>query len=169
MSILIFHLSDLMRTINGKYLPEYLVEDWSNQNEIGNTMEIGFDDYWVQEGEVLFNKATGTVSFKKQYADFSLNPEYEAKDKYICLEYENLKGEITLFAAYDEGDNNWYNEGNPYDSVTFVSSKTKVYLGLDESKMTASKKLKIKLQCRSENGEAEVKINRIYFTSGDSD
>ena len=169
MSILIFHLSDLMRTINGKYLPEYLVEDWSNQNEIGNTMEIGFDDYWVQEGEVLFNKATGTVSFKKQYADFSLNPEYEAKDKYICLEYENLKGEITLFATYDEGDNNWYNEGNPYDSVTFVSSKTNVYLGLDESKMTASKKLKIKLQCRSENGEAEVKINRIYFTSGDSD
>ena len=169
MSILIFHLSDLMRTINGKYLPEYLVEDWSNQNEIGNTMEIGFDDYWVQEDEVSFNKATGTVSFKKQYADFSLNPEYEAKDKYICLEYENLKGEITLFAAYDEGDNNWYNEGNPYDSVTIVSSKTKVYLGLDESKMTASKKLKIKLQCRSVNGEAEVKINRIYFTSGDSD
>ena len=105
------------------------------------------------------------MQLTQQYADFALTPEYEAKDKYLCIEYENLKGDITLYVAYDDGDNNW---DNPFDSIELNPTNTKVILKLDESKMIASKKMKIKWQRKNENGDTEIKINKIYFTSGDS-
>ena len=89
---------------------------------------------------------------------------FEAKDKCICIEYENLEGSLVLYVIYDEGDNNYYNEGNPYSSIELKADDTSAYLKLDESKIEASKKIKIKLHRTNKDGNTEIKIKKIYFS-----
>ena len=168
MSVLIFHLSELKRTINGKYLPELLTEDWKNNSQNNNTKNdkeiiIG-DNYWIAEGVGSYDKSTQTLQLTQQYADFALIPEYEAKDKYLCIEYENMEGLLILCAIYDEGDNYYYNQGNPESSITLKEADTSAYLKLEESKFSESKKIKIKLHRRNKDGNAQIKIKKIYFT-----
>ncbi len=122
------------------------------------------DDYWLAEGAGSYDKTSQTVNLTQQYADFALTLEYEAKGKFICIEYENLEGMFVLYAIYDEGDNNYYNEGNPYSTLTLKASDTSAYLRLDESKLEISKKLKIKLTRRNKEGNAKIKIKKMYFT-----
>ena len=122
------------------------------------------DDYWLAEGAGFYDKTNQTVNLNQQYADFALTLEYEAKGKFICIEYENLEGMFVLYAIYDEGDNNYYNEGNPYSTLTLKASDTSAYLRLDESKLEISKKLKIKLTRRNKEGNAKIKIKKMYFT-----
>ena len=111
--------------------------------------------------EVSNDKSTKTVKFPAEWKNFQL-PLTEAKDKYICVEYSNLKGGITLYVHYDDGDNNYDNDGNPYTQESFVSYKDKIYLELEEFKYISSKKIRIKFL--SITPAAEVTINKIYFT-----
>ena len=163
MSVLIFHLSELKRTINGKYLPELLAEDWKNNNKNDKEIIIN-DDYYIAEGAGSYDKTSQTVNLTQQYADFALTPEYEAKDKYLCIEYENLQGLLILCGIYDEGDNDYYNQGNPESSITLKEADTSAYLKMEEIKLSASKKIKIKLHRRNKDGNAQIKIKKIYFT-----
>ncbi|MCR4733813.1 MAG: glycoside hydrolase family 5 protein [Treponema sp.] len=134
-------------------------ENQTNEKEIA----IG-NDYWIAEGKGSYDKTSQTLNLSEQYADFALTPEYEAKGKFICIEYENLEGMFVLYAIYDEGDNNYYNEGNPCSTLTLKASDTSAYLKLDESKLESSKKMKIKLNRRNKEGNATIKIKKMYFT-----
>ena len=74
-----------------------------------------------------------------------------------------FSGLIFLFGDhYDDGDNNYDNDGNPYTQESFVSYKDKIYLELEESKYISSKKIRIKFL--STTPAAEITINKIYFT-----
>ena len=119
----------------------------------------------MAENTGSYDTSTQTLQLTQQYADFALNPEYEAKGKYICIEYENLEGLLILCAIYDEGDNYYYNEGNPVSSIILNQADTSAYLPLDETKLTTSKKIKIKLNRQNKDGNAKIKIKKIYFTN----
>ena len=123
------------------------------------------NNYYMAENTGSYDTSTQTLQLTQQYADFALNPEYEAKGKYICIEYENLEGLLILCAIYDEGDNYYYNEGNPVSSITLNQADTSAYLPLDETKLTTSKKIKIKLNRQNKDGNAKIKIKKIYFTN----
>ena len=123
------------------------------------------NNYYMAENTGSYDTSTQTLQLTQQYADFALNPEYEAKGKYICIEYENLEGLLILCAIYDEGDNDYYNEGNPVSSITLNQADTSAYLPLDETKLTTSKKIKIKLNRQNKDGNAKIKIRKIYFTN----
>ena len=140
---------------------EYLETAKTNEDE--NEIIIG-NNFWIAEGQGSYDTDTQTLQLTQQYADFALTPEYEAKGNYICIEYENLEGMLILCAIYDEGDNNFYNEGNPDSTLTLKAADTKAYLRLEESNLKISKKIKIKLHRRNKDGEAKIKIKKIYFT-----
>jgi endoglucanase len=141
---------------------EYLETAKTNEDE--NEIIIG-NNFWIAEGQGSYDTDTQTLQLTQQYADFALTPEYEAKGNYICIEYENLEGMLILCAIYDEGDNNFYNEGNPDSTLTLKAADTKAYLRLEESNLKISKKIKIKLHRRNKDGEAKIKIKKIYFTN----
>lgn len=136
--------------------------------------EINTDNYWLENGKGSFDKNTKHLTITSQYVPLNLS-EHTAvdKNKYICIEYENLTGRILLMARHDDGDYNYYRnrkysgdvqpneDPNPEDNTGLVSNKKKVYLKL--ANLQESKKMQVELMCMSKNG-AEVTIKKIYFT-----
>ncbi len=136
-----------------------MVNDYSKIRKEFYDKEIEIKNYYIKEGDGTYDKASKILKTTVQYADFSL-PECIAKSKYICIEYTNLTGKIRMIARHDDGDNDYYSTNNPEDFIDLNSSKSKMYLKLNN--MQISKKLK--LEFISFTKTADVKILKIYFT-----
>ncbi len=152
--------------INNLPFAKRLADDWKAEREIAEKEAaekkaklIDVNAYYLADGDGTYDSESKILKTSRKWADFSIN-ECSAKGQYICIEYEILAGGFFMRAIYDDGDNDYYNEGNPEDGIDLDNNENKVCLELKN--ITSSKKLKVEILNSVEN--SEIRIDKIYFT-----